>query len=124
MLTPESIFRIVLPIKTVSEANCRWHYMKKHTFHKKQKEIIALVANQFPTDLPLHIKLTRIAPGTLDKHDNLPCSMKYVYDAICGVITPGLRPGFADDNELISVSYDQSRGKLGEYSVMIEFFKP
>ncbi len=53
----------------------------------------------------------------LDKNDNLPCSFKWILDAVCDNLLPGLKPGRADGDERISVKYDQEKSK--EYGVRI-----
>ena len=46
-------------------------------------------------------------------------SVKYVLDTVCAVITGDYRPGRADDNDHITVSYEQeSRSEF--YGVIIE----
>lgn len=130
ILGDKAIFH--MPIVTVSEANNFEHWTKKHKRHKLQKQIVQSVmkmqsVTSYPQGvvdvwrfvIPCHIKLTRIAPGTLDRWDNLPMSLKYVLDAICAVVTGDYRPGRADDNEGITVSYDQKFCK--EYGVILEF---
>lgn len=114
-----------LPIKTVSEFNCREHWRVAHKRHKAQK---ALVAWQFlqerpKIELPCVVKLTRIAPGTLD-FDNLAGSFKYITDAVCDGILPGLRADRADGDPRIKIEYAQEKGKQGEYAVRIEIKNP
>lgn len=110
-----------LPLRTVSEANCFEHWTKKHKRHKLQKQAVALALNPQKSQikLPCHIKITRVAPRKLDKWDNLPMSVKYILDACCAIITGDFRPGRADDDERITVSYEQKTNS--DYSVIIEF---
>lgn len=112
---------LTLPIRTVSEANSFEHWTKKHQRHKAQRQAVALLLNPHrdKINLPCHIKLTRVAPRKLDRWDNLPISMKYILDACCAIITNDHRPGRADDDERITVSYDQQTNSF--YSVIIEF---
>ncbi len=112
---------IVMPIKTVSELNCSDHWGKKHRRHKNQQKCVALVLNPIRNKIPIpcHIHLTRFAPGKLNKHDNLPASMKYIVDACCAIITGDFRPGRADDDDRISISYDQVHSS--QYGVKLEF---
>lgn len=115
--------KIKLPIKTVSEANLsREHWTKKHKRHKMQKEAIKLAcSNRITPDLlPCTIKLTRIAPRFLDKHDNLPMSQKYVLDAICELLVINKAIGQADNDERIQVIYEQIKGIPHEYAIEIE----
>ncbi len=112
---------ITLPLRTVSEANSTEHWTKKHRRHKRQQLAISLALNPLKCQikLPCHIKLTRFAPRKLDKHDNLPISMKYILDACCAIITGNFIAGRADDDDRISVSYDQET--CSEYGVKVEF---
>lgn len=112
---------IIIPIRTISEANNFEHWRKKNERHKKQKYAVALALNPLKCQikLPCHITLTRYAPKTLDKFDNLPMSFKYILDGCCEILTGDYRPGRADGDERISVSYDQVKTK--DYSIKISF---
>jgi hypothetical protein len=129
-----SLIELMIPIVTVSEANggvkkCyKWrgktrykseHWTDKHSRHKKQKGAVFLMLKPYKSkiSLPCHITLTRFAPNKLDRFDNLPMSLKWILDACCAVITGDYRPGRADDNELIDVSYKQVINQ--SYSVQI-----
>lgn len=113
---------IILPIRTVSEANCTQHWRLKHKRHKKQKRLVYLMLRPKRNllKLPCHITLTRYAPRKLDKHDNLPMSLKWLTDSCCEILTGDYRPGRADDNEGIKVTYDQVLSK--QYAVKISLF--
>ncbi len=115
---------IHLPLETVSEANNFDHWTKKHKRHNLQKRVVALALNPVLDKiiLPCHIKVTRIAPRKLDRWDNLPMSVKYILDACCANITGDFRPGRADDDERITVSYDQTSSS--DYGVIVEFSRP
>ena len=120
------MLELMLPIKTVSEANkTNEHWSKKHKRHKHQKALIYyhLKSRQTIISLPCHITLTRIAPRKLDDADNLPSAFKWIKDAICDYITPGLQAGRADDNPNIHFSFDQKKGKPKEYSILIQIIK-
>lgn len=69
---------------------------------------------------PIRVKLTRYAPRMLDKHDNLPYSFKWIYDAVCDYCRPGLAAGRADDTDDISVEYDQV--KQAKYEIKVEIY--
>lgn len=109
-----------LPLQTISEANCFEHWTKKHKRHREQRRIVsfALKPLREKIKLPCNILLTRLAPHKLDKHDNLPMSMKYIVDAVCAIITGNFQAGKADSDERISIAYDQIQNK--EYGVKIE----
>lgn len=114
-----------LPIKTVSEFNTREHWRVSHKRHKAQKALVALQFRQAKPQiaLPCVVTLTRIAPGTLD-FDNLAGAFKYVTDAVCDGILPGLRAGQADRDPRIKIEYAQEKGRQGEYAVRIEIKNP
>jgi hypothetical protein len=109
-----------LPLQTVSEANCFEHWTKKHARHKNQQKIVALALKPLrdKIKLPCKILLIRLAPGKLDKFENLPMSFKYIVDAICAIITGNYVAGRADSDERISIACDQIESKL--YGVRIE----
>ena len=117
----EGFALLTLPIRTVSEANCSEHWTKKHKRHRLQQKALTLALNPIKRQikLPCHIEMVRYAPRKLDKHDNLPISMKYILDSCCAILTGDFRPGRADDDERISISYDQVISK--EYGVKIKF---
>lgn len=112
---------VSLPLRTVSEANTREFWAKRHTRHSRQKKAIILALNPVrdKITLPCHVKLTRLAPRKLDRWDNLPAAMKYILDACCEVITGDDRPGRGDGDSRITVSYDQIACR--EYGVSLEF---
>lgn len=126
---------LTLPIVTVSEANGGTkksykvngkvhykaeHWRDKHSRHKKQKAMVGvfLKPHRSKMKLPCVITLTRYAPNKLDRHDNLPMSLKWILDACCEVITGDYRPGRADDTDEIDVIYKQVISS--EYGVRIE----
>ncbi len=51
-------------------------------------------------------------------------SFKWIKDAICEWITPNLQVGRADDNDQITFSYSQEKGKTKEYAVIIKILLP
>ena len=110
------------PLKTVSEANRRDHWSKSAQRHRMQKFVVqqALKCEIRAVKLPCCIKLTRISQRMLD-FDNLVSSQKYILDAICDLIIPGLKPGRADSDPRISVSYHQEKGKMQQLRIEIDF---
>jgi len=116
----EKKISIDLPLQTKSEANCFEPWQVKHGRHKQQQSLVALAMNPLrdKIKLPCKIVLTRFAPNTLDKFDNLPMSFKYIVDAICSIITGDYRPGHADSDQRISIACDQVKSK--EYGIRIE----
>jgi hypothetical protein len=109
-------------VKTVSEANCSQHWVKKKKRHDIQKKSIwAFFKRDRPKiPFPCRIKLTRLGKKILDD-DNLPVSMKYIRDAIADQIFPGLAPGQADNDKRLSWEYNQQISK--DYGVLVQFFR-
>lgn len=117
----KALFEWILPIKTISEANCSEHWAKKSKRHNAQKfRIWAHFKNEKPKiNLPCKIKLTRYGKRMLDS-DNLLSAFKWIRDEISAYIIPGLNPGKADDDTRIKWEYKQKIGKT--YEVGIEIF--
>jgi len=114
---------LTLPIRTVSEANSSEHWHKKAKRHAIQQRSVLWLLKPLREKirLPCHIKLTRYAPRQLDKHDNLPISMKWITDACCAIITGDYRAGRADDDERISISYDQVKNSKYGVKILITY---
>ena len=120
---PENpIYSRTIPVKTVSEANISEHWTKRSKRHSMQKMAVTsfLRADSPNIKPPCTIKLTRIAPRQLDRHENLPCSFKYIVDAICEYIHPGKAAGRADDDPNIKIEYAQEKGAPKTYEIRIE----
>lgn len=111
-----------LNIKTVSEANSSEHWRAKAKRHRSQKLFIKLwsLENDIKaTNLPVSIKLTRLAPGNgLDEDDNLRMAFKYIKDYIADQIIPGLAAGRADGDKRIKWEYAQEKYPI--YAMRIE----
>jgi len=110
-----------IPIKLQSEANIRdksWHI----SYKRKEKYIeairTALLIDPISIPLPVVLTLTRISPRALDL-DNLLFAFKSIRDYVCDRLIPGLKPGRADDSDLIVIKYEQLRGKPKEYAIKI-----
>jgi hypothetical protein len=112
-----------LPIRTVSENNSSEHWAVKNKRHARQKRLIKLRFNKDKEliKLPCVVTLTRIAPRTLDAHDNLRSAFKWIVDAVADNLIPGQAAGRADDSTEITWEYKQQRGAPRKYSVRIEF---
>ncbi len=128
MNNPEPIiqYEFTVPIKTVPESNRGGeHYITKSKRHRTQKEAIwcALHNKSLDIQLPCDIKLTRIAPRSLDSHDNLPLSMKWLADQICEYIFPGKAAGRADDTDEVKFIYDQEKGQPKQYAVKVTIYQ-
>lgn len=118
----KSVWFWQLNIRTASESNSKEHWTVKAKRHRKQKSMIKKIflSERPKVKPPCTVLLTRIAPGTLDAHDNLPISFKWIVDAIADYLCPGQLAGRADDNKLIEWKYSQKRGKPREYAIQIE----
>ncbi len=111
-----------IPIRTVSEMNCSEHWQVKHKRHKRQKYYVQLALRSALNGVspPCIITLTRMSPQKCD-FDNMVCSLKYVLDAICDLLNPGLAPGRADGDERITVSYAQEKSRIHAIRVTIDY---
>jgi hypothetical protein len=77
-----SVLRIELPIRTVSVANQRETWHRKHARGKAQKRALSFALNPLGRpELPVTVRLTRIAERRLDD-DNLRSAFKAVRDFI------------------------------------------
>ncbi len=119
-------YEFMLPIKTVPESNrSNEHYMVKSKRHRTQQLHVwtALFNKNLDIQLPCRIKLTRIAPRSLDKAENLPMSMKWVIDGICDYLFPGQAAGRADDTKEVDFIFDQEKGNPKEYAIRITIYQ-
>ncbi len=106
---------ITIPLRTVSEANQREHWTKKHRRNAQQQWAVYLSLNSGDhwTAFPCAVTLTRIAPRKMDT-DNLAGSFKHVQDAVAKWL------GIDDGDERVSWRYEQRRGKAKEYGVEVK----
>jgi len=106
--------KITIPIRTVSEANQREHWAKRHKRNKRQQLEttwhLSRAARWFV--FPCRVTLTRIAPRKLDT-DNLAGSFKHVQDAVAKWL------GVDDGDGSVEWRYEQRRGEPNEYAVEI-----
>ena len=102
-----------LPLRTFSTLNQREHWAKRAK-RVKSERATAFMLTPNGLQLPLVIRLVRIAPRPLDSHDNLASSMKGVVDGIAD------RLGIKDNDERVHWFYSQSKGKPREYAVKVE----
>lgn len=111
-----------IPMKTVSESNrTSEHWTKKAKRHKKQQQVIRYILNtqEKPPYFPVKVTLTRIAPRSLDSHENLPMAFKWITDAISDWLIPGLAKGRADSDKRIQWEFEQQKGNVREYAILI-----
>lgn len=107
-------FRLVAPIRTVSEMNSREHWGAVSARKNRQKKTMwALLADKRPPKPPMDIFLTRIAPRRMDCDNNVS-GMKWIRDAISEWL------GIDDGDRRLVWHYDQRKGEPKEYAVVIE----
>jgi hypothetical protein len=110
--------KLMLPIKTVSEANQRDHWRTKNTRKRDQQEELAIewqrLVPKLEIGLPCVVKLTRIGQRELDG-DNLQGAFKGIRDQIAKTL------GVDDGSELIDWQYGQAPAFAARfYGVEIE----
>ena len=111
---------IVIPVRTLSEANLRCHWGQRARRAKRQRVAARILVRAAFTRLlergpcgGYRVTLTRIAPRVLDS-DNLAISLKAVRDGVADAL------GVSDADGLCSWSYAQWRGKKREYAVAVD----
>jgi hypothetical protein len=109
---------IVLPIKIESTLNKREHHMARARRAKSQRQTAGWCLHLVPRpDVPIVVKLTRIAPRMLDD-DNAVGGMKSVRDAVAEWLMVD------DADPRISWQYAQEKGKPRQYACRVEFNPP
>jgi hypothetical protein len=105
---------LVIPVRTVSEANSHEHWRARQRRAKEQRGIALLVARGLgkPPAAPLTITLTRVSPRALDS-DNLAGSQKHVRDGIADWL------GVDDGDPRLTWLYEQRRGAAGATEITI-----
>ena len=104
---------ILLPIKTVSEANVREHWAirsKRARQHRHAARLNVMYHRPF-IQLPVTITLTRLGPRKLDS-DNLAISFKHIRDGIADAI------GVDDGDDKYLWKYEQEQAT--QYGLRIE----
>lgn len=101
---------VMLPIKTISEANSRDHWAKKASRVKQHRAAAKALTKSHP--LPCIVTLTRYSPGTLDT-DNLNSALKAARDGVADKL------GVPDNDPRIEWRYAQAKAKRGEFGVQI-----
>lgn len=108
-------FRV--PIRTVSEMNCRDHWrVRLKRKQDQQLEMITVLHNNLRgriVELPCAVTLTRIGPRKLDG-DNLQSSLKFCRDAIAKKL------GVDDGSPEINWQYAQMPTGSRDYAVKVE----
>jgi len=112
---------VKIPLKLAPETNLSQHWTKSSKRHRIQKLVVHQYLKQYkPPPPPWTIKLTRISPRKFDHRDNLRTAFKWITDACCEFLVPGLAAGRADDDPRITVEYYQVKGLPGEIGIQIE----
>lgn len=109
-----NLFRVTLPIATVSEANRRDHWSTRARRAKMQRWTVAakLHGEKLPK-LPVVVTLTRLAPRELDT-DNLAGAMKAIRDGVADAY--GLK---SDRDARVTWRYAQERADQWHAGVRI-----
>ena len=116
---------VILPVRTWSELNLRTHWRQRARRVAGQREAARILvraglrgsplrAGVRPRDQTLTVRLTRIAPRSLDS-DNLAGALKAVRDGVADAL------GMDDGDARIAWAYAQRRGAPREYAVLVEF---
>lgn len=100
-------FRLESPNKTTNE-----HWSKRHARNKKLERIIRILWRQQGIKIkpPCEVFMCRIAPRSLDSHDNLPMAFKCVTDVVSSLLIPGKAKGQADSSNEIAWHFEQRKG--------------
>ena len=106
-----------VPVRTVSETNQRECWQSRHRRRAKQRSSTALLLSQHDRpELPVVVRLTRVAPRDLDT-DNLRSALKAPRDGVADWL------GVDDADERVTWDYDQRRGQPRQYAVDVEVFE-
>lgn len=112
---------IEIPYKLPSLPNTPMHWTQKHRLIKRQKSMVKayLAHEEIPEKGPWHIILTRLGPRQLDDDNNV-ASFKYILDAVCEKLHPGLKPGQADSKDDLFYEFKQEKSRI--YAIRIEVY--
>jgi len=126
-ITESSIFgtymlHALLPIKTISEANCFQPWRTKYQRHEAQQKAIYWTLSPLKKNisLPCTVLMIRHGKNLLDEDDNLRMALKWIKDAIAELLTNDFCPGRADNNKEIRWQYQQE--KKDYYALEIKIF--
>ena len=103
---------IKIPLRIVSVANLREHWAATAKRAKAHRHAALMCPRH---SLPCVIGLVRVAPRPLDD-DNLRSAFKALRDGIAD------RLGVADNDPRVKWEYDQERGRVKEYGVIIRLY--
>lgn len=107
---------VTVPIRIESVANIHEHWTARARRASIQKgtTYFALREAGAPHKLPCTVKLTRVAPRTLDAHDNLRAGCKAAVDGVALWLTVD------DADERITWEYAQEKGRPKQYALKVE----
>ena len=108
---------VMLPLRTVSEANVKEHWARRSKRVKMQrltaKMMLTLDKRWCAKQNSFAVRITRIAPKKLDS-DNLAISNKAIRDGIADAI------GIDDGSPKFTWQYEQESGAPKFYAVRVE----
>ena len=111
------MIRVELPIKTVSLLNMRDHFRvtsQRKSLHRRTTTLALIESRAKAPELPVVVTLTRLSPGMLDEHDNLPSAFKHIVDGVAAWI------GIDDADPRVTWKYAQQKCKRGQFGVILE----
>lgn len=105
---------VLLPIRTVSEANIREHWTRKGRRARDQRFVARILIEKAGAKLvpPLVVTLTRIASRRLDD-DNLARALKAVRDGVADALK------IDDGDPRLTWRYAQEKGRSKEQAVRV-----
>jgi hypothetical protein len=114
-------YKVIIPIKIVSESNNTDHWTVKSKRHKAHKKAVLLYVPRITIKQQKAIvTLTRFGMRRLDD-DNLVGALKWIRDAVADRLIPGLNPGMADSDPRITWQYRQQTGKIYALEIKTQF---
>lgn len=108
---------VTIPFKIESVANKRWHWRKLASYHKTRRLLAWAELRRLEFGRlvgPVTVTLTRIAPRSLDGHDNLRSGFKGAVDGVADWL------GVPDSDPRIQWNYAQETGAPKHYAFRIE----
>lgn len=108
-------------LKTQTEKNSTEHWWTRARRARAQRGTVYrwlqhLLGLPCPLTLPLTITLTRVAPGTLDSHDNLQSALSHCVDGVADYVAGAYGQG-NDRQPGLTWHYAQRTGGAGHYGV-------